>query len=77
MLLVVRRGREKLEALLPMEFPEDALALHAATLTLTHPTTLEPVKAVAPLPPLFTRLLGHLKQRTLNHNVEKLVSQEQ
>lgn len=38
-------------------------ALHARQLTLTHPITGEQIVAIAPLPPVFERLLQRLRQR--------------
>ncbi|MGD1859079.1 MAG: RluA family pseudouridine synthase [Leptolyngbyaceae cyanobacterium] len=41
-------------------------ALHAEKLTLQHPATGEMVRAIAPLPPHFTKLLNVLRNRQLS-----------
>lgn len=52
-----RRGRAKFS----VEFPRQAL--HAASLSFTHPTSGEPVRAEAPLPADMVGLIDELKRR--------------
>jgi 23S rRNA pseudouridine1911/1915/1917 synthase len=46
----------------PIKLPGQAL--HAYQLSLIHPVTQEPITAIAPPPPIFEKLLLHLRQRS-------------
>jgi len=61
-----KKGRKRFQQMLSgdVDFPEDAMALHASTLSVKHPITREPIKAVAPLPTHLKELIRFLKSRT-------------